>query len=119
MRIFSFNFGESTHHTTLAGNAAAGLAAPKKNDHNRRAYHREIPVARDGGWVFLKHERVRRPVAGNFGSDLSLAREPILPAGPTSGLGSDVLSLQVIDAGGVIRNAVQSSFCNPGMSGKS
>jgi hypothetical protein len=47
MRIFSFNFSESTHHTTLAGKTAAGLAAPKKNDHDRRAYHREIPVVRD------------------------------------------------------------------------
>ena len=52
MRIFSFNFGESTHHTTLAGGAAAGLAASEKNDHVRRACHREIPVGRDAEFKF-------------------------------------------------------------------
>jgi hypothetical protein len=52
MRIFSFNFGESTHHTTLTGKAAAGLAASGKNDYVRRACHREIPVGRDAEFKF-------------------------------------------------------------------
>jgi hypothetical protein len=52
MRISSFNFGESTHHTTLAGKAAAGLAASEKKDHVCRAYHREIPVGRDAEFEF-------------------------------------------------------------------
>jgi hypothetical protein len=45
MRIFSFNFGESTHHTTLAGKASADLAAPEINV--CRTNDREIPVGRD------------------------------------------------------------------------
>jgi hypothetical protein len=50
MRIFSFNFGESTHHTTLAGRAAAGLAASEMNV--CRADESEIPVGRDAEFKF-------------------------------------------------------------------
>jgi hypothetical protein len=50
MRIFSFNFRESTHHTTLAGKAAAGLAASEMNV--CRANDREMAVGRDAELEF-------------------------------------------------------------------
>ena len=61
MRIFSFDPGESSHHTTLAGKAAAGLAASEMNV--CRAVDREIPV---GAMPSLSFPRTRtRPATGS------------------------------------------------------
>lgn len=81
------------------------------NDHVGRADDREIPVGRDAEVrIAVERERIQRPVIGDFGPDLDLRRESVLPADAgfdVACLGAGTLSLEVVDEFGAIGDVVE------------